>query len=100
MSNCPHCRRHPAASAAPPPVSGAVVPETGAKAPAVPAPPGEPEPPVRRWPHPVRAEPSLPEDPALRYIRSALSYQNQMLADIKALLEQIALNGSDEDAHS
>ena len=35
-----------------------------------------------------------------RYIRCSLSYQNQMLADIKALLERIALNtGSDpEDA--
>ena len=28
----------------------------------------------------------------LHYIRCALSYQNQTLADIKALLEQIAAN--------
>ena len=32
------------------------------------------------------------EDPMQHYIRCSLSYQNQMLADIKALLERIALN--------
>ena len=50
-----------------------------------------PEPEVRRWPHPVTGD--LPEqlpEPALHYIRCALSYQNQLLADIKALLEQMA----------
>jgi len=28
-------------------------------------------------------------EPALHYIRCALSYQNQLLADIKALLERL-----------
>ena len=57
--------------------------------PGMPAATREPE--VRRWPHPV-AEPSAPrsQEPALHYIRCALSYQNQLLADIKALLEQLA----------
>ena len=49
--------------------------------------PVTPEPPVRRWPHPVEgAAPASDLDPALHYIRCALSYQNQLLADIKALL--------------
>ena len=63
--------------------------------------PAPPEPPVRRWPHPVDGSTaSRQQGPALHYICSALSYQNQMLAEIKALLERIALNtGSDpEDA--
>lgn len=51
------------------------------------------EPEVRRWPHPVGQE-ELPSssapEPALHYIRCALSYQNQLLADIKVLLEQLA----------
>ena len=48
------------------------------------------EPPVRRWPHPVEGvEPVLESDPTLHYIRCALSYQNQLLADIKALLQQL-----------
>lgn len=48
------------------------------------------EPPVRRWPHPVNgAEPIRETDGTLHYIRCALSYQNQLLADIKALLEQL-----------
>jgi hypothetical protein len=52
---------------------------------------------MRRWPHPV--QPSLPqqEDPFVGYVRCALAYQNQMLADIKALLEQIQLNTAPED---
>lgn len=51
-----------------------------------------PEPEVRRWPHPVTGD--LPEqfpEPALHYIRCALSYQNQLLAEMKTLLEQIAV---------
>ena len=61
----------------------------------IPSQPGTPsytEPEVRRWPHPPEEDaaclPPLPE-PALHYIRCALSYQNQLLADIKALLEQL-----------
>ena len=62
------------------------------------------EPEVRRWPHPVNGAevPPAPERPggcgpgsgqldaALYYIHCALSYQNQLLADITALLEQLA----------
>ena len=61
-----------------------------------PSQPGVPtyiEPEVRRWPHPMEAgaiPPASPPEPALHYIRCALSYQNQLLADVKALLEQIA----------
>ncbi len=55
--------------------------------------PGYVEPEVRRWPHPLEDPPAgSPPEPALHYIRCALSYQNQLLADIKALLEQLALD--------
>lgn len=48
------------------------------------------EPPVRRWPHPVEpAAVTRQGDPSLHYIRCALSYQNQLLAEIKTLLDQI-----------
>ncbi len=56
------------------------------------APPGTPiytEPEVRRWPHPLE-DPAPAPEPAMHYIRCALSYQNQLLADIKTLLEQLA----------
>ena len=55
-------------------------------------PPGKPiytEPEVRRWPHPLEDPPSPAPAPAMHYIRCALSYQNQLLADIKTLLEQL-----------
>lgn len=60
------------------------------------------EPEVRRWPHPVPgAEPGHPAPPvsgqvdaALYYIHCALSYQNQLLADITALLEQLVVDRS------
>ena len=65
--------------------------------------PGTPaftEPEVRRWPHPVTGAevPTVRQggpapgqiDAALYYIHCALSYQNQLLADITALLEQLA----------
>ena len=48
------------------------------------------EPEVRRWPHPLEDPPSPAPEPAMHYIRCALSYQNQLLADIKVLLEQLA----------
>ena len=52
-----------------------------------------PEPPVRRWSHPVEGA-SVPRQaaPTLHYICCALSYQNQTLADSKALLQQILEN--------
>lgn len=46
------------------------------------------EPPMRRWSHPVTAVPAQ-EESELHYIYCALSYQNQLLADIKVLLEQL-----------
>lgn len=52
--------------------------------------PTTPEPPVRRWPHPIEgAEPVQTADPSIHFIRCALSYQNQLLADIKVLLEEL-----------
>lgn len=74
--------------------------EPAEEAPAQQAAPGTPtftEPEVRRWPHPVDGTPPFrqalfgqPTDALLHYIQCALSYQNQLLADIKALLEQLA----------
>lgn len=61
------------------------------------APSGYSEPPVRRWPHPVDGtEPVQTGDPALHYIRCALSYQNQLLAEIKTLLETMAVKPAEE----
>lgn len=54
--------------------------------------PGTPsytEPETRRWPHPLE-DPAPAPEPAMHYIRCALSYQNQLLADIKALLERLS----------
>lgn len=60
--------------------------------------PGTPsytEPEMRRWPHPLEdPAPSPAPEPAMHYIRCALSYQNQLLADIKSLLEQLTANRS------
>lgn len=56
------------------------------------------EPEVRRWPHPIdgitpaEIRPSVSEcqtDALLYYIHGALSCQNQLLGEIKALLEQL-----------
>ena len=56
------------------------------------------EPVMRRWPHPVDGVECIQtEDPALHYIRCALSYQNQLLSDIKALLETIAAGSTGEE---
>lgn len=60
------------------------------------------EPPVHRWPHPLNEPAWQPEaawrtDPTLHYIRCALSYQNQLLADIKALLEQLVTEEEDTE---
>ena len=57
---------------------------------------GPREPPVRRWSHPVDGvEPARTADPMLHYIRCALSYQNQQLADIKALLQRLTVDRED-----
>ncbi|MDY3281786.1 hypothetical protein [Dysosmobacter sp.] len=55
------------------------------------------EPVMRRWPH--AALPAGREDAALHYIRAALSYQNQTLADIKTLLERVVLDLEDREEH-
>ena len=75
------------------------------------------EPEVRRWPHPVTGA-EVPSssgrqageclapgqmDAALYYIHCALSYQNQLLADITALLEQLVADtgaASEGKAHA
>ena len=66
-----------------------------------PEPPVAAVPAVRRWPHPVEGvEPIQDLDPALHYIRCALSYQNQLLADIKTLLQQLVPEETREDAEN
>ena len=63
--------------------------------------PAPTEPPVRRWPHPVEGTVPAPDlESALHYIRCALSYQNQLLADIKTLLQQLTPEegGNSEDS--
>ena len=57
--------------------------------PAVPA--VYPEPEVRRWPHPTHAAPE-PENlsAALHYLCCSLSYQNQLLSEIRSLLEGLS----------
>ena len=45
-------------------------------------------------------EPIQDLDPALHYIRCALSYQNQLLADIKTLLQQLVPEETREDAEN
>lgn len=69
----------------------------------VPGTPAFTEPEVRRWPHPVDGAPPIrqalygqPTDALLHYIQCALSYQNQLLADIKSLLEQLTMDGAPE----
>ena len=74
MANCSRGRNHQGRPSTPPAPSGPVTPE----------------PSVRRWPHPVDVPAAIAPDPTLHYIRCALSYQNQLLADIKALLQQLA----------
>ncbi len=52
------------------------------------------EPEVRRWVHPIPQPcgPVLPEA-TLHYICCALSYQNELLSEIKILLEQLCGEG-------
>lgn len=60
------------------------------------------EPEVRRWSHPLEeTPPASPEpEPALPDIRRALSCQNQLLSDIKALLERLAAAESTDEKQS
>lgn len=59
------------------------------------------EPEVRRWPHPI-PQPYVqePTETTLHYICCALSYQNELLSEIKTLLEQIAADQSNGEAQS
>ena len=61
-------------------------------------PPSRPEPEMRRWPHPVVSETqslSTQDLPAvLHYIHCALSYQNQLLSEIRVLLESLIPEGT------
>ena len=64
------------------------------------APAVRPEPEVRRWPHPVACAPEssgLPE--ALHYIHCSLSYQNQLLSEIRALLEALSPGCGEPEQH-
>ena len=45
------------------------------------------EPQMRRWRHPVSVE----EEPAWQYLCQAVGYQNQLLSEIKVLLEKLYL---------
>lgn len=51
------------------------------------------EPEMHRWPHPIDRGQQPPEqsDGALAYLCQAVSYQNQLLADIKTRMEQLTL---------
>ena len=87
------------------PVQAESSPASAADASGASGPSAMPEPPVRRWSHPVDGtDPSQYTNlnrqlhPSLNYIQYALSYQNQMLADIKALLEQLVLDLDDHQA--
>ena len=72
---------------------GARVPEATASA----APRTEhTEPVMRRWPHPVECTPAPVPDPMLHYIRCALTYQNELLCEIKTLLEEPVISREEE----
>lgn len=74
------CRRRPNASASP---AAATAREPVS------------EPSVRRWPHPISQSCSTQADSMLQYILCTLSYQNELLCEIKTLLEQIATDLTD-----
>ena len=59
------------------------------ESPRQPAPPVlQTEPPVRRWPGEI-PDPVRNDLPVLHYLRCSLSYQNQLLAEIKTLLQVV-----------
>ena len=73
--------------------------QTGRAAAAQPQRLSTPEPPVRRWPHPVEnIAPRSNGDQDLYYIHCALSYQNQLLADIKTLLQQLCTRQTEAES--
>ncbi len=61
------------------------------------------EPVMRRWPHSNETAPSSAEAEAsiFHYLHCSLSYQNQLLADMKALLERLDPEAkSQTDSHA
>lgn len=91
-------RAAPGWQAVPVPLSPAQqgTPAEGSPRQAEPGVPTFTEPEVRRWPHPVNGIAPTQQifsdqsaDALLHCVRCALSYQNQLLADIKALLETL-----------
>jgi len=59
------------------------------------------EPEVHRWPHPIpQPYTQAPTEATLHYICCALSYQNELLSEIKTLLEQTVVNQPNKDAQS
>jgi hypothetical protein len=65
--------------------------------------PGTPvftEPEVHRWPHPVELASERTTEPTLQYIQCALSYQNQLLAEIKSLLEELAVEAAETNTNT
>ena len=60
--------------------------------------PPPPEPEMRRWPHPVACgSGDAVDDGTLQFIRCALVSQNQLLTDIKALLERLTADAGGEN---
>lgn len=57
------------------------------------------EPVMHRYPHPVAPQVPLPsaEVADLHFLRCTLAYQNQLLADIKALLQALVQQGQTND---
>nr|WP_326185523.1 hypothetical protein [uncultured Oscillibacter sp.] len=102
-------RTGPAWQAVPAPLAsaGQEPPDEAPSRQAAPGTPAYTEPEVRRWPHPVDGTPPIrqalygqPTDALLHYIQCALSYQNQLLADIKVLLQRLAADGASDGGDS
>ncbi len=53
---------------------------------------------MNRYPHPIAPQPCFPavETADLHFLRCTLAYQNQLLADIKALLQVLVKQGEEE----
>lgn len=56
------------------------------------------EPEVHRWSHPI-PQPSAPvsTETTLQYIHCALSYQNELLSEIKTLLEMMTVDRLEDE---
>lgn len=87
MAHCAHYHPNPANGRDTPPPP----PEPTA------CPPGEPV--MNRYPHPVVTQRPLPTPDVadLHFLRCTLAYQNQLLADMKTLLQTLVQQGDDTD---